>query len=164
MRVQRAALALVPTGIVRFEWVDDEPQGDDPGGVRRRVRDQLLEPPLLQSEPDAEDDIGVCDPRDVPCPGRDAVGIAAHGRQAEDLHALAADTDGIDGTEDNAGAVVASDTLTRAQALGLDAAAMLDDNDGYGFFEALGDLVMTGPTLTNVNDFRAMEILPGALE
>ena len=87
-----------------------------------------------------------------------ALAVALDG--AARIHALAADTDGIDGTEDNAGAVVASDTLTRAQALGLDAAAMLDDNDGYGFFEALGDLVMTGPTLTNVNDFRAILVLP----
>ena len=87
-----------------------------------------------------------------------ALAVALDG--AAGIHALAADTDGIDGTEDNAGAVVAPDTLARAQAFGLDATAMLDDNDGYGFFEALGDLVMTGPTLTNVNDFRAILVLP----
>ncbi|MFS2013482.1 glycerate kinase [Azospirillum sp. CT11-132] len=75
-----------------------------------------------------------------------------------DVYALAADTDGIDGTEDNAGALLAPDTLKRAAALGVDAKARLADNDGYGFFQALGDLVVTGPTLTNVNDFRAILI------
>jgi hydroxypyruvate reductase len=74
--------------------------------------------------------------------------------------ALAADTDGIDGVEDNAGALLAPDTLTRATALGLDARRRLDDNDGHGFFAALGDLVITGPTRTNVNDFRAIVLLP----
>ncbi|MDB5727425.1 MAG: ttuD [Noviherbaspirillum sp.] len=75
------------------------------------------------------------------------------------IHALACDTDGIDGSEDNAGAVCGPDSLARAAALGLRARAMLDNNDGYGFFEALGDLVVTGPTRTNVNDFRAVLIL-----
>ncbi len=70
--------------------------------------------------------------------------------------ALAADTDGVDGACANAGAVVAPDTLARADALGLDARAMLDDNDAGTFFELLGDLVVTGPTYTNVNDFRAI--------
>jgi len=83
-----------------------------------------------------------------------ALALALDG--APDIHAFAADTDGIDGTEDNAGAVIAPDTLTRARALGLDAQAHLADNDAYGLFEALGDLVVTGPTLTNVNDFRAI--------
>jgi glycerate 2-kinase len=72
--------------------------------------------------------------------------------------AIAADTDGIDGSESNAGAYITPDTLTRARTLGLDPAAYLADNDAYGFFEKLGDLVVTGPTLTNVNDFRAMLI------
>ncbi len=72
------------------------------------------------------------------------------------IHAIACDTDGIDGTEDNAGALVTPDTLARARRRGLDAAASLADNDGYGFFAALGDLVVTGPTRTNVNDFRAI--------
>lgn len=70
--------------------------------------------------------------------------------------ALAADTDGIDGVEDNAGAFVAPDTLARARAAGLRVADHLDRNDAYGFFEPLGDLVITGPTHTNVNDFRAL--------
>ena len=78
------------------------------------------------------------------------------------VYAIACDTDGIDGSEDNAGAVVAPDTLSRAAALGLDARARLADNDAHGFFAALGDLVVTGPTLTNVNDFRAMVITAGA--
>ena len=72
------------------------------------------------------------------------------------VHAIACDTDGIDGTEDNAGAIIAPDTLARAATLGLDARAMLDAHDAYGFFHALGDLVVTGPTRTNVNDFRAI--------
>ena len=76
------------------------------------------------------------------------------------IHALAADTDGIDGTEDNAGAFYAPDTLARAQSLGVDLRARLADNDGYGVFAALGDLLVTGPTLTNVNDFRAILVLP----
>ena len=74
--------------------------------------------------------------------------------------AIAADTDGIDGVEDNAGAVLAPDTLARARRAGLDARRMLDDNDGYGFFAGLGDLVVTGPTRTNVNDYRAILLLP----
>ena len=74
------------------------------------------------------------------------------------VHALAADTDGIDGTEDNAGAWLAPETLAAAQALDLDARARLADNDGYGFFSTLGQLIVTGPTRTNVNDFRAIVI------
>jgi hydroxypyruvate reductase len=77
-----------------------------------------------------------------------------------EFHALACDTDGIDGSEDNAGAVVTPDTLARAAEAGLDAQAFLDNNDAYGFFAALGDLVVTGPTGTNVNDFRALQLQP----
>jgi hydroxypyruvate reductase len=72
------------------------------------------------------------------------------------VHAIAADTDGIDGSEDNAGALLAPDSLARAAAAGLDAGKLLEANDSYGFFSALGDLVLTGPTRTNVNDFRAI--------
>jgi len=72
------------------------------------------------------------------------------------LHAIAADTDGIDGVESNAGALMGPDSAARAAALGLDARRSLDDNDGWGFFSALGDLVVTGPTRTNVNDYRAI--------
>ena len=71
-------------------------------------------------------------------------------------YAIAADTDGIDGSEDNAGALITPDTLHRARSLGIDPEACLGDNDAYRFFERLGDLVVTGPTLTNVNDFRAI--------
>jgi hydroxypyruvate reductase len=76
-----------------------------------------------------------------------------------DVHAIACDTDGIDGSEDNAGAIYQPDSVSRAEQLGKRARAMLDNNDGYGFFDALGDLVVTGPTRTNVNDFRAILIL-----
>jgi hydroxypyruvate reductase len=85
-----------------------------------------------------------------------ALAIALEG--AAGIHALAADTDGIDGSESNAGACIRPDTLARARMLGLDASAYLANNDAYGFFAALGDLVVTGQTLTNVNDFRAILI------
>jgi glycerate 2-kinase len=75
------------------------------------------------------------------------------------VFALAADTDGVDGAEEVAGAIVTPDTLCRAVGHGISAKARLADNDGHGFFEALGDQVITGPTLTNVNDFRAILIL-----
>jgi glycerate 2-kinase len=83
-----------------------------------------------------------------------ALAIALDGRA--NISAIAGDTDGIDGSEDNAGALVTADTLERAKAQGLDARALLADNDAYSFFEGLGDLVVTGPTRTNVNDFRAI--------
>lgn len=76
-----------------------------------------------------------------------------------DAYALAADTDGIDGTEDNAGAILTPDTPARAGALGASARQHLANNDGYGFFSALGDLLVTGPTRTNVNDYRVILIL-----
>ncbi|MBV9656297.1 MAG: glycerate kinase [Acetobacteraceae bacterium] len=76
--------------------------------------------------------------------------------------ALAADTDGIDGAEEVAGAIATPDTLARAEAIGVSAKARLADNDGHGFFEALGDQVVTGPTLTNVNDFRAILVTGAA--
>ncbi|CAG9174753.1 glycerate kinase type-2 family protein [Cupriavidus pampae] len=75
------------------------------------------------------------------------------------VHALAGDTDGIDGSEDNAGALLSPDTLTRASACGLSARAHLANNDGYGFFAGLDDLIVTGPTRTNVNDFRAILVV-----
>jgi hydroxypyruvate reductase len=74
------------------------------------------------------------------------------------VHAIAADTDGIDGSEDNAGALIAPDTLARAARLGLAPRRLLAANDSYGFFRALGDLLVTGPTLTNVNDYRAIVV------
>jgi hydroxypyruvate reductase len=75
------------------------------------------------------------------------------------VFALAADTDGVDGDEDIAGAIVTPDTLKRAAGLGVNANERLANNDAHGFFEALGDQVITGPTLTNVNDFRAILVL-----
>jgi glycerate 2-kinase len=75
------------------------------------------------------------------------------------IYALACDTDGIDGTEDNAGAIVYPNTVDRAASRGIAIKEALAGNDSYGFFAALGDLVVTGPTLTNVNDFRAILVL-----
>ena len=86
------------------------------------------------------------------------LGLAIALDGAAGVWALACDTDGIDGTEDAAGAIVTPDTLARAAALGLDPARHLAENNAYLFFAALGDLVVTGPTLTNVNDFRAILI------
>ncbi|MBI3373839.1 MAG: glycerate kinase [Betaproteobacteria bacterium] len=83
-----------------------------------------------------------------------SLGIELNGMK--DVHAIAADTDGIDGSEDNAGALLAPDSLSRAPRL--DAKKLLAANDSYGFFSALGDLVVTGPTRTNVNDYRAILI------
>ncbi len=98
-------------------------------------------------------------------------GSGRGGRNAEFLLALtialggasrawtfAGDTDGIDGTENNAGAIAGPDSLARGDKIGMDAKSMLTDNDGYSFFSGLGDLVITGPTMTNVNDFRAILI------
>ena len=80
--------------------------------------------------------------------------------EAPGIHALCADTDGVDGVEEIAGAVWAPDSLSRAWAHHLRPLDHLLDNNGHGFFEALGDSVVTGPTLTNVNDFRAILIEP----
>jgi len=89
-----------------------------------------------------------------------ALAIALDG--ANGIHAIACDTDGIDGTEDNAGALIAPDTPRRAASKGIGLKARLADNDGYGAFAALNDLVVTGPTRTNVNDFRAILITEDA--
>jgi len=85
-----------------------------------------------------------------------ALGVALEGQAG--IHALAGDTDGVDGLEEIAGAYLAPDTLQRAWALGIRPKDSLDNNDGHGFFSALGDSIVTGPTLTNVNDFRAILI------
>ena len=87
------------------------------------------------------------------------LGCALALQETPGVHVLAADTDGIDGVEDNAGAFVAPDTLARAASLQLKAQEHLDRNDAHGFFEPLGDLLVTGPTYTNVNDFRALLVL-----
>ncbi len=91
--------------------------------------------------------------------GEFCMGLAEGLQGQAGVWALAADTDGIDGVEDNAGARVAPDTLSRAAAQGLKLAEHQARNDAYGYFSALGDLVVTGPTNTNVNDFRALLIL-----
>jgi len=91
--------------------------------------------------------------------GEFCMGLALALQGQAGVWALAADTDGIDGVEDNAGAWVAPGTLARAQALGMKIERYLDRNDAYGFFHALGDLMITGPTHTNVNDFRAVLVL-----
>ncbi len=91
--------------------------------------------------------------------GEFCMGLAQALQGQGGVYALAADTDGIDGFEDNAGAFVAPDTLARAAAQGMQITEYLDRNDAYGFFAPLGDLVMTGPTFTNVNDFRAILVL-----
>ena len=91
--------------------------------------------------------------------GEFCMGLAQALQAQSGVWALAADTDGIDGIEDNAGAQVRPDTLARAQALGHKVDAYLQRNDAYGFFEALEDLVITGPTHTNVNDFRAILVV-----
>ncbi len=85
-----------------------------------------------------------------------ALGIALDGQPG--VYAIAGDTDGVDGSEDVAGAIVTPDTLARARAHGINPGISLANNDGHGFFDSLGDAVVTGPTLTNVNDFRAILI------
>ncbi|WP_448208036.1 glycerate kinase type-2 family protein [Azospirillum sp. sgz302134] len=87
-----------------------------------------------------------------------SLGIALHGQPG--VHAIAGDTDGVDGLEEIAGAILTPDSLDRARAKGLRPLESLENNDGHGFFEAIGDSVITGPTLTNVNDFRAILIAP----
>jgi hydroxypyruvate reductase len=97
--------------------------------------------------------------------GRNVEFLLAFGMELgsrENVFALAGDTDGIDGMEAVAGAVWRPDTLRRAAALGLDPRRFLEDNDAHSFFAALGDSVVTGPTRTNVNDFRAVLVLPDA--
>lgn len=92
--------------------------------------------------------------------GEYALALAIGLNGAANIYAIACDTDGIDGIEDNAGAIITPTTLPRAKALGMDPQDYLDNNDAYSFFENLGDLVVTGPTRTNVNDFRAILIEP----
>lgn len=93
--------------------------------------------------------------------GRNAeflMALACELHDVKGVYALAADTDGIDGTEDNAGALFTPETVDKAKALDIDMEQMLNNNDGYGFFQKLEALIITGPTRTNVNDFRAILI------
>jgi glycerate-2-kinase len=87
-----------------------------------------------------------------------ALALALQG--ADGIHAIACDTDGVDGAAEVAGALIGPDTLAKAQAAGVDPALALARNDAHSFFAAIGDQVVTGPTLTNVNDFRAILVLP----
>jgi glycerate 2-kinase len=96
--------------------------------------------------------------RNVECLLAAAIALDGHPR----IHALAADTDGVDGADEVAGAIATPDTIARAWARGLQPRDRLDAHDGHGFFGALGDAVITGPTMTNVNDFRAFVIDPPA--
>lgn len=129
-------------------------------GIARQVaqRGQPFSPPcVLLSGGEATVTV-----RGKGCGGRNvefllSLGLALAGEPR--VHALAGDTDGVDGMVDIAGAMLAPDTLRRARARGLRPQASLDDNDAHAFFGALGDAVVTGPTLTNVNDFRAILIL-----
>jgi glycerate 2-kinase len=91
--------------------------------------------------------------------GEFCMGLAQVLDDTPGIWALAADTDGIDGVEDNAGAIVTPDTVARGLSRGLKLADHLARNDAYAYFEALGDLVVTGPTHTNVNDFRAVLVI-----
>ena len=81
-------------------------------------------------------------------------------RGQDGIWAIACDTDGIDGTEDNAGALISPESFKKSEKLGLDPSKYLSNNDSYSFFNELGDLVSPGPTMTNVNDFRAVLVLP----
>ncbi len=85
-----------------------------------------------------------------------ALAIALGG--APGVHAIACDTDGVDGSADIAGAIIGPETLTKARMMGIDPSAALSSNDAHGFFGSIGDQVVTGPTMTNVNDFRAILI------
>ena len=85
-----------------------------------------------------------------------SLGVALNGHPR--IHAIAGDTDGVDGSAEIAGAYLAPDSLERARAQGINPRASLERNDGHGFFKAIGDSVVTGPTFTNVNDFRAVLI------
>ena len=87
-----------------------------------------------------------------------ALALALDG--AAGIHAIACATDGVDGAAEVAGAVIGPGTLARARSAGIDARAALDSNDAHGFFAAVGGQVITGPTLTNVNDFRAVLVRP----
>jgi glycerate 2-kinase len=86
------------------------------------------------------------------------LGLAVALQGTPGIWAVAGDTDGIDGTEDAAGALVTPDTIVRARAAGIDPQGVLAAHDSYGLFDAIGDLIRTGPTLTNVNDVRAVLI------
>jgi glycerate-2-kinase len=128
-------------------------------GIARQVRrhGQPAPPPCVMLS-GGETTVTV---RGTGCGGRNVellLALALGLRGAAGTYAIACDTDGVDGAAEVAGALIGPDTLRRAEQLGVSAAAALADNDGHSFFAALGDQVVTGPTLTNVNDFRAVLI------
>ncbi|MGE5537553.1 MAG: glycerate kinase type-2 family protein [Gemmatimonas sp.] len=131
-------------------------------GIARAVRDHgypVRAPAVLLSGGETTVTLGATAGRGGPnC--EFMLGFAVAMRGEPGVWGLACDSDGIDGTDNAAGAMVAPDTLVRADALGLDARRALGDHDSYTFFDALGDLVRTGPTRTNVNDIRAVLIAP----
>lgn len=147
-----------------FEAMGIAPQvlGDDITGEAREVAADMAakarrakRPSVLISGGECTVTVGDAGGRGGRC-GEFLLALALALEGTPGVHAIAADTDGIDGSEDNAGAVIFPDTLARAAARGLDAGAYLGAHDSYGFFSALGDLVVTGPTRTNVNDYRAI--------
>jgi hydroxypyruvate reductase len=166
--LQAAAAAARAQGLAAHILGDDvEGESREVGKVHGRVAravarhgEPFAAPCVILSGGETTVTVGA--PRADGAPGRGGrageflLGCALALQGQPGVHVLAADTDGIDGVEDNAGAFVTPDTLARAAALGLDARAHLDRHDSYGYFAALGDLVVTGPTHTNVNDFRAL--------
>ena len=141
-----AALALIAAAGVRAAPADVEPtaapaRGTAAAGERGQSAD------VVADQPGRGGRNGEC-----------LLGCALALSGAPGVWALMGDTDGIDGSEDNAGAIACPDTLARARAAGLDPRAVLAGHDSHRLFSALGDLLVTGPTLTNVNDFRAILI------
>jgi hydroxypyruvate reductase len=138
--------------------------GDDITGEARQVAQSMAQQALKARAPSVLISGGECTVTVRGAGGRGGrcaeflLALAIELQGATGIHALAADTDGIDGSEDNAGARIAPDSLARASTKGINARKLLDVNDSYGFFAALGDLVVTGPTRTNVNDYRAILI------
>jgi glycerate 2-kinase len=164
MALEAAAQVAREAGLTPYILGDSlEGEARDVGktlaGIARQVamRGQPFEPPCVLLS-GGETTVTVRGPgrggRNVEC--LLSMAIALDGLPG--VHALAGDTDGVDGAEEIAGAVITPDTLARAWARGMPPRARLDANDGHGFFQTLGDSVVTGPTLTNVNDFRAVAI------
>ncbi|MDI5933450.1 glycerate kinase [Halomonas kalidii] len=161
--LQAARVAAERRGIeVRLLGDDLEGEARELGRAQGRMalaaRDEIARPLLLLSG--GETSVTV---RGDGRGGRNVeylLGLFTTLQGAEGIHALAIDTDGIDGSEDNAGALFDPGDWHRARAAGLDPVAHLSRNDAYTFFEALDDLIVTGPTRTNVNDFRAILVLP----
>jgi len=130
----------------------------DQAGMAREMQEELDRPVVLMSGGECtvtRRGDGVGGPNAEFC-----LGLAVALGGAPGISGLACDTDGVDGAAEVAGAIVTPETLAKAAAAGVDPAVALARNDAHGFFEATGDQVVTGPTLTNVNDFRAILIEP----